>query len=126
VILLELEQDILAGSRTHTGPPISKFTESTSFLEKHLAGKDTLSGPWIEGNKWVVLKKRNCTSSITLLKTALKHGGRNVGVASEPVRTFKRKVKILSGASIGRLLTGNPEFARALTVFLSGRPAWLE
>ena len=126
VILLELEQASLAGSRRRVGPPVSRLAESTSFLNKHLARKDTLSGPWIEDDRWVALKRRNHTSSLTLLRHALKSGGRNVGVASEPARLFHKKVEILSGISIATLIKGNPKFAAALRAFLSGRPAWLE
>ena len=126
VILLELEQGTLPGARRHLGPPVSRLAESTSFLNKHVAAKDTISGPWIESNRWVVLKKRGYTSSIALLKAALKSGGRNVGVASEPARILQHHLEILSGTSIGKLFAGNPEFAYALRVFLSGRPAWLE
>jgi len=126
VILLELQQGVLAGSRNHVGPPVSKLAESASFLEKHAGSKDTLSGPCIEGDRWIVLKKRECTSAIELLKAALTSGGRDVGVASEPARRFQQKVEILSGMLIVRLIARNPEFARALRAFLSGRPAWLE
>lgn len=126
VILLELGEGTLAGSMRHVGPPVSRLAESASFLAKHVAGKDTLSGPWVEGDRWVVLKKRGHTSSIVLLKTALKSGGRNFGVASEPARTFQKKVHILSGVSVSRLAATRPEFAKALRIFLSGRPQWLE
>ena len=126
VILLELEQGILAGSRRHVGPPVSRPVESASFLEKHAGDKDTISGPWIEGDRWVVLKKRQRTSAMALLKAALKSGGRDVGVASEPARTIQKQVEIVSGLSIARLVAKNPEFARTLRLFLSGRPAWLE
>jgi tRNA nucleotidyltransferase (CCA-adding enzyme) len=126
VILIELEQSVLAGSKRHGGPPVSRFAESKAFLEKHAAAKDTLSGPWIEGDRWVVLKERNRTSATALLKASLKSGGRNVGVASEPARTFERKVEILSGPSIGRLVAKSPEFGMVLKRFLSGRPVWLE
>ena len=126
VILLELEQGDLSSSRKHMGPPVSRAAVSASFLRKHMAAKGTISGPWIEGDRWVVLKKRDCTSANALLKSTLKSGGRNVGVASEPARTFQRRVKIIRGPSIGQLTDGNPEFGKALRVFLSGRPSWLE
>jgi len=80
----------------------------------------------MERDRWVVLKRRDCTSAIALLEASLKSGGRDVGVASEPRRAFQRKVEILNGVSIGKLATRNPAFARALSSFLSGRPTWLE
>ena len=126
VILLELEQSDLPALRSHMGPPVSRISESASFLEKHMAAKGTISGPWIEEDRWVVLKKRDRTSATALLNSALKSGGRKVGVGSEPARIFKRHVRVISGSAIGQLLNGNPEFGRALRRFLSGRPSWLE
>jgi hypothetical protein len=79
----------------------------------------------VEADRWVVQKKRDFTSAADLLRTALRLGGRSVGVASEPARQFQKKVEVLSGRSIEKLILENQEFARAIRVFLSGRPAWL-
>jgi tRNA nucleotidyltransferase (CCA-adding enzyme) len=126
VILLELEQDQLPTSKRHLGPPVSKSTESASFLAKHLKGTGTISGPWLEDGRWVVEKKRDFASANGLLKSVLRSGGRDVGVASEPARSFKKKVLILKNESIGPLVSKNQEFAKAVKIFLSGRPVWLE
>jgi tRNA nucleotidyltransferase (CCA-adding enzyme) len=126
VILLELEDATIPGSRRHLGPPVFRVAESASFLTKHLASEATVSGPWVEADRWVVQKKRDFMSAAELLKTALRSGGRSVGVASEPARTFRRRVEILSGRSIEKLIVRSPEFAKAMKVFLSGRPTWLE
>jgi tRNA nucleotidyltransferase (CCA-adding enzyme) len=125
VILLELEDAIIPGSRRHLGPPVSKVAESASFLAKHLPSDGTISGPWLEADRWAVQKKRDFASAADLLKTALRSGGRTVGVASEPARLFQKRVEVLSGRSIEKLIVRNPEFAKAMKVFLSGRPAWL-
>lgn len=125
-ILIELEQGELPVSKKHLGPPVSRSTESASFLNKHLKSKDTISGPWLEGERWVVETKREYHSARELLKTALRSGGSDIGVASELARHFRRRVIILRNKSIGRLVARNREFAKAMTIFLSGRPAWLE
>ena len=126
VILLELEQDELSSAKRHIGPPVSRATESASFLTKHLVSKDTVSGPWFEGERWVVEKRRAFPSAIELLKTALRSGGCDIGVASEPASCFRRRVQILRNEFLGRLLSRNQEFAKAMNTFLSGRPPWLE
>jgi tRNA nucleotidyltransferase (CCA-adding enzyme) len=126
VILLELEQDELPSTRRHVGPPVSRATESASFLTKHLVSKNTVSGPWFEGERWVVEKKRAFPSAIELLKSALRSGGSDIGVASEPARCFKRRVQVLRNESLGHLLSTNQEFAKAMNKFLSGRPTWLD
>jgi tRNA nucleotidyltransferase (CCA-adding enzyme) len=126
VILFEVEQDELPIAKAHLGPPISKSTESASFLAKHMKSRDTISGPWSEDGRWVVEKKRDFASASGLLKSVLRSGGRDVGVASEPARSFKKKVLILKNESIGTMVSKNHEFAKALKIFLSGRPVWLE
>jgi len=126
VILLELELDELPSARRHLGPPVSRSTESASFLGKHLGSKDTVSGPWLEGERWVVEKRRAFPSATGLLKTALKSGGTDIGVASEPARCFRKRVQVLRNESLGGLISRNQEFAKAMNTLLSGRPAWLE
>ncbi|HYB67745.1 MAG TPA: CCA tRNA nucleotidyltransferase [Candidatus Acidoferrales bacterium] len=126
VILIELEQDELPVSKKHFGPPVSRPTESASFLNKHLKNKDTISGPWLEGERWVVEKKREYPSARDLLRTALRSGGSDIGVASQFARHFRRRVIILRNESVAALIAKNREFAKAMTIFLSGRPAWLE
>ena len=125
LILLELEDANIPGSRRHLGPPVSRVAESASFLAKHLADERTISGPWLEADRWAVQKRRDFTSAPELLKTALRSGGRNVGVASEPARIFRKRVEVLSGRSIERIIIRSLEFAKAMNAFLSGRPAWL-
>jgi tRNA nucleotidyltransferase (CCA-adding enzyme) len=126
VILLELELDELPSARRHLGPPVSRSTESASFLGRHLGSKDTVSGPWLEGERWVVEKRRAFPSATGLLKTALKSGGTDIGVASEPARCFRKRVQVLRNESLAGLISRNQEFAKAMNTFLSGRPAWLE
>ena len=126
VILIEMEQDELPSAKIHLGPPVSRRTESTSFLEKHLGNKDTVSGPWVEGERWAVEKRRVFPSAIGILKSALKSGGSDIGVASEPARCFRKRVPVLRNESLVRLISRNREFAKAMNTFLSGRPAWLE
>jgi len=126
VILLELEQTMLPNSKRHLGPPVSRNRESASFLAKHATAKGTLSGPWIEADKWVVQKKREITSAIELFRASLPSGGRAVGVAAEPARSFRKRVEVLSGEGIERLIVQDPNFASALRTFLSGKPTWLD
>jgi tRNA nucleotidyltransferase (CCA-adding enzyme) len=125
VILLELERGELPCSKRHEGPPVSGLTESASFLTKHARGRSTIAGPWIEGGRWVVQKRREVVSARDLLASALRSGGGDVGVASMPARSFRKKVLILENAAIGKLVSTNEEFAKAMRTYLSGRPAWL-
>ena len=126
VILLDLEQADLAFARKHMGPPVCRVKESDSFLSKHLKNNRTVSGPWVEGERWIVERKRENTSAISFLTSSLKFGGREIGVAALLAESFRKKILILKNDSIGRLLSKNEEFAKAMRRFLSGRPVWLD
>lgn len=125
VILLELDQGILPQARRHHGPPISRLRESSSFLEKHAHNANTVSGPWIEGDRWVIQQRRAVVSAPSLLKSALRSGGGNIGVAALPAKAFRKRLRILENEQIGALVNSNREFGKAMAIYLSGRPAWL-
>jgi len=125
VILLELEHGNLPESRKHLGPPVSRMNESASFIAKHLRESDTVSGPWIENDRWVVQKERDFKLATELLRNALSTGGRTIGVASEPARAMRKRMEVLSGYAIARLIDRNAGFAMFMNVFLTGRPSWL-
>jgi hypothetical protein len=121
-----MEQADLAFSKKHMGPPVCRVKESDSFLSKHMKNNRTVSGPWIEDERWTVERKRENTSAIPLLTSSLKSGGREIGVASLLAESFRKRILILQNESIARLLSKNEEFAKAMRSFLSGRPVWLD
>lgn len=125
IILVELEQAIQPNSRIQLGPPISRVPESASFLAKHMRDRRTVAGPWIAGDRWSVQKERPFPSAVDLLRESLRSGGREIGVASEPERIFRKRVEVRSGKGIEGLIRRNREFAKAVKVFLAGRPSWL-
>jgi tRNA nucleotidyltransferase (CCA-adding enzyme) len=125
VLLFELEAEQLPNSRRHEGPPVSRLSESSAFISKHSCDDSTVAGPWIEDERWVVQKKRTTVSARPLLASTLRSGGADVGVASLPARSFKKKVRILENDAIGQLISTNDEFAKFMRTYLSGRPIWL-
>ena len=124
IILFELEQGLLPRPKRHDGPSVYRFDESASFLSKHAPNPNTISGPWIENGHWVVEKRRSVVSANALLKSALRSGGKDVGVASLLAESFRKRLQILENERIGRLIVSNTEFAKAMRTYLSGRPAW--
>ena len=126
VILLELKEAELALSKKHLGPPIHRVEESTSFLAKHMKRPRTAAGPWIDGERWAVERKRENTSAVRLLSTSLQSGGRGIGVASLFAERFSQRTLILKNESIGKLIARNEEFAKAMRTYMTGRPVWLD
>jgi tRNA nucleotidyltransferase (CCA-adding enzyme) len=122
VILFELESLQIPGSKKHNGPPVNRTSESASFIAKHSRNSKTVSGPWIEHQRWVVQKSRETTNAEQLLKMGLKHPSK-IGVAS----LFKRRglrVRVLNTKTLTPLVSGNQEFSRFMRHFLDGRPIW--
>ena len=125
ILLFELERARLPDTRKHRGPPVSKPAESATFISKHLGDDSTLSGPWIENDRWVVQKKRTNVSAHDLLVSALRSGGTDVGVAPLFTCEFKKNVRIIENDQISPFLSMNKEFAKFMRSYLSGRPPWL-
>jgi len=125
-ILFELTGATLSQSKRHLGPPVSRREESERFLAKHLKREDTVSGPWIEDDRWVVEKLRRNRSAELLLETSLRSGGRAVGVASRVAESIRRGFKILLNEEIISLYRSNRQFSNFLCIFLRGRPSWID
>jgi tRNA nucleotidyltransferase (CCA-adding enzyme) len=125
VLLFELAAHELSSSKRHRGPPVSRLNESASFVSKHLGAGDTVSGPWIEDDRWFVEKRRPVVSARALLAPTLRSGASKVGVAPLVIRTLRNGAKILEGNEIAALLSRNREFAAFMRTFLAGRPVWL-
>jgi len=124
IILIELEENEMPQSKLHLGPKTSS-RDSEKFLEKHLDAKDTISGPWIEGGRWVVTKRRQHLKAVSLLKEKLKTGGRDVGVGSKLVESVKDSLRIILNEEISTIYSSNGNLAMFLTEYLEGKPSWL-
>jgi tRNA nucleotidyltransferase (CCA-adding enzyme) len=122
-----VEQDIsnLPEVQLRQGPPVSKKDDSQGFLDRHLNARDTIRGPWIEADRWVVDKKRRVLTIEQLVITALKDPRFGFTVPEQLSRSFRKNVKILQNRKILALL-GREGFDQALSEFLAARPAWLK
>jgi len=126
LILFELESITLPPVRKHIGPHVARSQASELFLAKHGKNTRTVAGPWIDGDRWVVDQLRGNTSAPDLLRSKLRHGGRDLGVASRIAPVLKRRHRVLTGRGLVKFYGKHPEAARFITTFLTGRPAWLE
>jgi tRNA nucleotidyltransferase (CCA-adding enzyme) len=126
LFVFELEQPVLASAKKHLGPPLDKKHECERFLGKYVGNSDVVSGPYIEGGRWVVEVRRKYMDVVKLLTDKLKDGGRNAGVAEQISQKIRKGFKVLINEDIVGLHAKNGEVARFLTEFLSGKPKWLE
>jgi tRNA nucleotidyltransferase (CCA-adding enzyme) len=125
VFVFELEQRFVSPVKKHLGPPLAKKSECERFLQKHLEASGTVSGPYTDGERWVVELHRKYTDVVELLAEKLKDGGRNTGVAEKISHMLREGFKIFVNDEILEVYKKNSEFAKFLTDFLSGKPKWL-
>jgi len=125
LFLLEVEHSRLPHLKKHLGPPLDKKVECKKFLQKHTDSKRTLSGPHVEGGRWIVEIKRQHTDVVVLLKDKLKDGGKNTGVAELISQAFAESLKVMVNKEILPTYSRNKKFAEFLTEYLKGKPKWL-
>jgi tRNA nucleotidyltransferase (CCA-adding enzyme) len=124
VLVFELMALILPGTEKRAGPPVRLEEDGKRFLEAYMGAEDTVSGPWIEGERWWVEARRAETGARRLVAAALWDGGRGIGVSRRLGERIRAGHRVLVGGEIGECLGG--DLAVFLDRFLKGRPAWLE
>jgi tRNA nucleotidyltransferase (CCA-adding enzyme) len=125
VILVEADRTRLPALRLQKGPPVSNAADSSSFLEKHLRSRETARGPWVEGDRWVVEKKRRVSSIDELIKTAVREDAYGIAMPKQLGGSFRKSVKVLRNRGILSML-GRDGFDKSLWEFLEAKPSWLK
>jgi tRNA nucleotidyltransferase (CCA-adding enzyme) len=124
-ILVELDISTLTGVQLRQGPPVSKPEDSQGFLVRHQDARDTIRGPWIEADRWVVDKKRRILTIKQLLSAALKDPRLGLAIPEQLNRSFRQNARVLENKKILSLL-GREGFDQALSEFLAAKPPWLK
>ena len=107
------------------GPPVSKKEDSQSFLQRHLGARDTARGPWIEGDRWMVEKKRRISTIADLVKASLREEAYGLTIPKQIGESLTRTMRVLQGRSVLSLL-GRAGFDKSLWEFLEAKPSWLK
>jgi tRNA nucleotidyltransferase (CCA-adding enzyme) len=123
--VFELEQQILPLAKKHLGPPLERRLECENFLSKYLDNKDVLSGPYLENDRWVVHIKRKHCDAVDLLRSKLKEGGKDAGVAELVTNAFRKDFEVLVGIGVSEYYLRSKSFSAFLSEFLVGKPFWL-
>jgi tRNA nucleotidyltransferase (CCA-adding enzyme) len=126
VFVFELEDCCVSPVKLHLGPPLDKGVECERFVGKHLGRSETICGPYVQDDRWVVLVRRKCTDVRGLLSEKLKDGGKNAGVAEGFSHVLEKGFSVLVNEEIVKVYGKNKQFAVFLTDFLIGKPKWLE
>jgi hypothetical protein len=70
--------------------------------------------------------RRRYVDVVELLRSELKHGGRQVGVAGLVSKAVRRNVEVLVDQEIADIYRAHEDFAEFLTGYVVGRPRWLK
>jgi tRNA nucleotidyltransferase (CCA-adding enzyme) len=126
IFIFELEQHVLPNVKKHLGPQLERSIECKKFLSKYSGDKALLSGPYIEGGRWVVEVPRKNTDAAALFREKLSDGGKNAGVAELVAEAIRSDLKVLVNGEILKVYTENSDFAVFLSQFVYGKPFWLK
>jgi len=124
-IFVELDSLTLPEVQLRKGPPVSKMEDSQGFLDRHLDARDTLRGPWVETDRWVVDKKRTILTVEQLMMGALRDSRLGLTIPEQLNNSFRQKLKVLENKKILALL-GREGFDQALSEFLAAKQTWLK
>jgi tRNA nucleotidyltransferase (CCA-adding enzyme) len=124
ILVYQLESSTIPSVTKHVGPPVSMARNAESFLKTHLGSETTVSGPWIEGDRWVVLLRRQHTEAKELLQERLRDGGIAVGVSKNLAVKILQHHRVLLNEAIRDYLVDG--FEKHLYRVLVGRPHWVE
>ena len=95
-------------------------------MGKHTGADSTVSGPRIEGSRWIVNVKRIYWDVVELLNNKLEDGGRHEGMAELISKAFADSLEVLVNEDILKIYSMHSDFARFLTEYLEGKPRWLQ
>jgi hypothetical protein len=108
------------------GPQLERIAECENFLSKYTDDKAVLSGPYIEGGRWVVEIPRKHPDAAALFRERLADGGKNAGVAELVSKAILSDLKVLANGDILKVYTENSDFAVFLSEFVLSKPFWLK
>jgi len=123
IFILELESRRIPSVKKHFGPPPAS-PHQRRFIEKHLNSPSTLSGPRIEGDRWVVEVKRKYTEADTLLREVLRKTS-SIGIGSYVAEKISEAFSLYVDEEILSTYSKNREFQEHLTLAITGKPRWL-
>lgn len=124
-LVFELESNMIGSVKKRIGPMALSDGEK-DFLRKYLGSKNTLSGPWIENGRWMVLIRRRQTNAQVLLQEKLKNDSGGIGVASRIAAAMKEGCRVLLNLQVFATVKGRRDFREALYSFLRDTPPWLQ
>lgn len=119
VLLFELESLELPPLEKHYGPPVYS-DHDVRFLSKYAAG-GCAAGPYIEGDKWVVIRPRAARSAREVLAKLL----RTYNIGEDLTQCAKAGFEVYTGPDVA-CASASEDYKRFLAEWLARRYGWLQ
>ena len=123
VLLVELESDVITPTIKHLGPPITSVEDVVRFMQKHVSSPLTVAGPYIEGDKLVVLTIKRSSDAVSFLKNNV----HRAELSKDFAEALKEDLRVSLNEEVLNACRGKKsEYRRFLKSFLRGSPHWLQ
>lgn len=122
-MIFELENSRLPLVRTHRGPPVGTSNQDI-FLEKYGKSDKVLSGPWIEGGRWIVELEREYVDAEQCLSEELRVNINSIGLGKYIRGKIEGGYEIYKNEDIAKVCKKNYEFSDFITQFYQRTPTW--
>ena len=123
VLLIELESNVITPTIKHLGPPITSVEDVLKFVHKHYPSPSTVAGPYVEGDKLVVLTIKRTGDAISFIKDNI----HKAELSKDFAKALREELRVFLNEEVLDACKGKRgEYRRFLKSFLRGSPHWLE
>ncbi len=123
VLLVELESNVITPTIKHLGPPITSVDDVVRFVQKHYPSPSTVAGPYVEGDRLVVLTIKRTSDAVSFIKNNVNRAE----LGKDFAEALKRDLRVFLNEEVLDACRGKrSEYRRFLKSFLRGSPHWLK
>ena len=123
ILLIELESEVITPTIKHIGPPITSIEDVIRFIQKHASSPQTVAGPYIEGDKLVVLTAKRASEVTSFIKSNI----HRAELSKDFAQAIKEVFWVALNEDVLDVCRGKVSaYRRFLKSFLRGSPHWLQ
>ncbi|MCC6042456.1 MAG: CCA tRNA nucleotidyltransferase [Candidatus Verstraetearchaeota archaeon] len=123
ILLVELESKVISPTIKHLGPPITSVDDVVKFVQKHVPSPSTVAGPYVEGDKLVVLTIKRSSDVVSFVKDNV----HRAELSKDFAEALKGELRVSLNEEVLDSCRGKvSEYRRFLKSFLRGSPHWLQ
>lgn len=123
ITIIEVESPTITPTVKHLGPPIASMEDVMKFLIKHTSSQRTVAGPYIEGDRLVVLTSKRASDVVSFLRNNI----HKAELSKEFAEALKRRFDIAVNEEIIDVCKKEcSKYRLFVTSYLRGSPHWLQ